>query len=89
MITEWFLSLGYGVTTWFASLFPSFEPGQIINASGDVAGLATMVGSMSVWVNWAAIAFQVAAVGSFYFTFLAVRIFRALLGHLPLVGGNG
>lgn len=89
MIIEFIMQAAYNVATWFIGLFPVWEPNQVANAAGQVQGLAQVVGGMSPWVNWLALAGQVVFVLGLYFAFLSLRILRALIGHVPLVGGNG
>jgi len=89
MIVEWILSIGAGIAEWALTLFPKFEPNQVANAAGQVANIGTVVGGMSPWVNWFALGGQVFIVVGLYLTFLTFRILRALLGHIPGIGGNG
>lgn len=89
MITEWLFGIGSGFVSWVVDLMPQLDADVVGGASNTIAPLGALVGSMGVWVNWAAMAAQVALVGSLWFTFLAVRVVRALIGHIPLVGGNG
>lgn len=89
MIVEWIITLAGGFVNWIVDLLPELSTEAVTTASTTIAPLGTLVGSMGVWVNWVGVAAQVALVGSLYFTFLAARILRALIGHIPLVGGNG
>jgi hypothetical protein len=89
VITEFLLSAGAGFAGWILQLLPSVPDGALIDAEGNVAGLASLVSSMSVWVNWAGLAAQITFVLGLYFTFLAIRIVRAIIGHVPFIGGNG
>lgn len=89
MIIEWVVQAGTTVMNWIIQLFPGVPAQQIIDAQGNFTGLGSIVGSMSVWVNWLALGAQISVVMGLYFTFLALRIVRALIGHLPLIGGNG
>lgn len=89
MITEWLLSIGAGFVNWIMGLFPPLDATAAEAAATTIAPLGTLVGSLGVWVNWAALAFQVTTIMGIYFTMLAIRVLRALVGHIPLIGGNG
>lgn len=89
MIIEWLVQAGSTLITWVIQLFPQIPAQQIIDTQGNFTGLGSIVGSMSVWVNWVALAAQISFVLGLYFTFLTFRIVRALIGHVPMIGGNG
>jgi hypothetical protein len=89
VITEWFLSLAEGVINWFVTIIPPLPAVAVDDASTSLGELGSLVGSMSVWVNWIGVGAQVSVVMTLYFTFLAVKILRALFAHVPFFGGNG
>lgn len=89
MITEWLIEVGAGLAQWFLLLLPSLPFEAVVSGIGVMAELGFTVASLGVWVDWFALSAQVAIVVGLYFTFLAVRIGRAMLGHFPLIGGNG
>jgi hypothetical protein len=91
VITEWFINLGGGVVTWFLSLLPgsSTLPDGVIQAGDGLSSFGALVGSMAVWVNWGALFAAVTFALSWWVAMSVVRIFRAVIGHIPLVGGNG
>ncbi len=89
MIVDWLITVGSGAGQWLLLLIPSLPLDALLSGTALLADLATTVASLGVWVDWFALAAQVTLVMGLYFTFLALRILRALLGHIPLVGGNG
>lgn len=89
MVTELLLAVAQLIATWVQGLFPPLPTDNLLDGLVQLATIGQYVGSLSVWVNWLALAAQVAFVLGTYFTFLGVRIARALIGHVPLFGGNG
>lgn len=89
MITEWLMNVGHTVGLWVVSLFPTL-PAEAVHASVDPLSLiGANIGAMSVWVNWPLLVTQATYVMSLYFVFMLVKITRAILGHVPFIGGNG
>lgn len=89
MIVDWLVEVGSGAAQWLLLLIPSLPLDALTSGATVLADLATTVSSLGVWVDWFALSAQVALVLGLYFTFLALRILRALLGHIPFIGGNG
>lgn len=89
MIPEFLINIGMGLAAFVVALFPPIPFDSLMSASSALNGLGQHVASLSAWVNWLALAGQITIVMGLYFTFLAVRILRALLGHVPFFGGNG
>lgn len=89
MILDWLITIGAGAAQWLLLLLPSLPLDALMNGSAILADLGGTVASLGVWVDWFALAAQVTLVLGLYFTFLGLRILRALLGHIPFVGGNG
>lgn len=83
------ITLGVTISSWFLSLFPAMPSQSVQDAAPGIASIASLVGSMSVWVNWVAVVGQIGVVLGLYFTFLGVKVLRAVFGHIPLFGGNG
>jgi hypothetical protein len=89
VIVEWLLQFGTGLGQWFLLLLPSFPADTLASGALVLADLGRMVASLGVWVDWFALAAQVTFVLGLYFTALSFRTLRAILGHVPIIGGNG
>jgi len=89
VITEWLMTMGGGFGQWLVGIIPAIPSDMIVGYLASAAALGGFTGSLTVWVNWAAIALMVGQVLALYFVTFLVRIIRAILGHVPLVGGNG
>lgn len=87
MITEWILLIGSDFGDWILSILPGIP--VIDGYIGGAAALGGLVGSLSVWVNFPAVALLVGQVLVVYLATFVVRIIRAILGHVPFIGGNG
>lgn len=87
MITEWLVSLGSGFGDWILSILPGIP--LIDGFVGGAAALGGFAGSLGVWVNWVGVGLLVLQVLTLYFVSFGVRIVRAIIGHLPVIGGNG
>lgn len=89
MIVEWLMSIGGGFAEWLASIVPAIPNDFLAGMVGTAAVLGGFAGSLSVWVNWVLVGWLVVQVMTMYFVLFAVRIVRAVVGHIPLIGGNG
>jgi hypothetical protein len=90
MITEYLIGLAVTVGQFFLDLIPDWEVPEFILTFDTQLNSAVALGSgMSVWVPWTlVIACTTIALGSWVIG-LSVKAVRALLGHLPQIGGNG
>lgn len=89
MISAWFISIATNVFVWALSLTGGIKIDSSTLSWSWLGGLASLIASMSVWVPWWLIVTVTAfSLGVWLLTFTA-RIVRALIGHVPLVGGNG
>lgn len=89
MITEWLISLGVDTGGWLLTLLPALPSDFLEGAVGTTVALGGFVGTMGVWVNWVLVSWLVAESFAVYLLMMTVRIIRALIGHVPFVGGNG
>lgn len=87
MITEWLVGMGGEFGAWVLSILPGIP--LIDGWVGGATALGAFAGSLGVWVDWFGISLLVVQVMTLYFLSLAVRILRAVIGHVPMIGGNG
>ncbi len=90
MIIEFLFDLAAGFVEWIAGLMPDFEPP--VWMADPLGPIATALGFMSSFGNWV----DFVAIGSILLTAVTVyviafgsKFIRALLAHLPFVGGKG
>lgn len=91
MIVEWFFSLAGGVWGWVTGFMPAIsdDSGVIVTAQNFMATLGEGAGLMGAWVPWVTLGLCLATVIPVYLGSMAVRLARAIIGHLPIIGGNG
>lgn len=90
MITEWLISLGLGVVTWIATLFPEWEiPEWVTENQQTSVQLLQSYEGLGVWVDWNALGVAIVATTTVYGVGLSVRGIRAALAHIPQFGGGG
>lgn len=90
MIFEFIIGLGVDVGASLVESIPTFGAENVVFTTGDV--LSPFVGgiaSLGAWLPWDALAVTSAIVLPVYLGSLFARFLRAVLGHIPLVGGNG
>lgn len=91
MIVEWFMSLASTVWGWIAGFFPAIsdDQGVIITAQNFFSTIASGAGLLGAWIPWLTVSLCLAVVVPVYLAAMTVRLVRAILGHVPLIGGNG
>lgn len=90
MISEWFLSMASGFVTFIAGLFGEWTPPtQLTDATGALqAVMGTFVG-LGVWVDWGVLGACVTASLAAWAVVVGIKLIRALLAHVPQIGGAG
>lgn len=91
MITEFILGMGVTISSWFATLFPQDwqVPGFISDFDTQVNGVLANVDGMAVWADWGYILAVVTVVVGVWIIGVTVKLARAVVAHLPFVGGAG
>jgi hypothetical protein len=90
LITEYFLGLAVTVGNFFLDLIPDWSiPDFFLTLDTQLNSFAAAGAGMGVWVPWPlVIACTTISLGSWVIG-LSVKAVRALLGHVPQIGGNG
>lgn len=92
MITEWFMGLWQGISSWFLGLVPADAvkvPSAVTSLDTTVNGFLANFGGLGVWVPWplvilcATLAVAVWAVG------WLVKGVAWIWGQIPVIGGSG
>lgn len=91
MISDFFITLAANVSAWLLSFLPggNLVDQGIVTSGQGLANIFALMGSLGTWVNWMVLGTCVSSVMGLYFVSLLVRVFRAVIGHLPMIGGNG
>lgn len=91
MITEWFMGLGGMVLDFLFGVMPPIpnESAFIINPNDLLTPFMAGINGLGVWLPWQVLTFFLPLVLSVYLISLFARALRAVLGHIPLIGGNG
>lgn len=76
---------------WIAGLMPAIsdDNGVLITATNFVGTMGEGAGLLGAWIPWTTLALCLGVVVPVYLGSMAVRLARAILGHAPLIGGNG
>lgn len=90
MIVEWIVSVGSGFASWVASLFPVLELPEwftgVDELVNDVFGYGDGLGA---WIDWPIVVPILVAPLAIWALALGVRAARALIAHIPFLGGKG
>ena len=90
MIADWFIQLASVVLGWALDTFPPFDDsGIVITAENFFLPWLGGIHELGVWMPWNALRICVPIVMTVYLVSLLARFFRVILGHIPLIGGNG
>jgi hypothetical protein len=91
VITDFFQNLALSFLDWLISLMPVFSDasGVVVTASNFLSTLVVAGASLGVWIPWQTVGICAGLVSSAYVTFLTFKAARALLAHVPFVGGAG
>lgn len=90
MITEHFLRLSLWINQLIAGMMPpSDETDTVLGYVDGWQVFLAWVGGAGYWVNFPALMIIAGAVSSLYAVAVTVRLLRAVIGHVPGVGGNG
>ncbi|MGO2655220.1 MAG: hypothetical protein ACTH93_05235 [Pseudoclavibacter sp.] len=89
MITQWFLD---AVGVFVSSVLGVFSwvqlPDVLVHPSGVISDMVSGTASLGVWIPWATLLVTVPIVLMSWLGGLGFRIFRALLSHVPGLGGS-
>jgi len=84
------MSVGSSFGVWIVTLFPELDlPEQLLHVDDAVNDILAMGDGLGAWVDWTYIGLVAAIPASMWALGLLVRAFRAILAHVPFVGGKG
>lgn len=89
MITEWLVAVVQDLLVFVANLLPSWSPGDMAAARSTLVNLVQQFADFGVWVDWTLLGVCMAAVTTAWAVAVGTKLIRALLAHLPGVGGAG
>jgi hypothetical protein len=89
VIFEYFLGLVADIVNWLAANVFTWDGPQPRNVWGDIEGMVNNVASIGVWIDWAAIFTAAALAIGVWLACLGIKALRALIAHIPQVGGAG
>lgn len=90
MIVEWAAQICMDLAVFFAGLFPEWEiPEFMTSGDGWLGVMAESLYGLGVWVDWGALGICLTAVGGVYVVAGLIKLARAVIAHLPMVGGAG
>lgn len=90
MIAEFFASLGMDIAIWVTTLFPEWEiPPWVGDARGQLLAMLQTHNGLGVWVDWGMMGLCITATATTYGVVLTIKLVRAVIAHIPQVGGRG
>lgn len=90
MIVEWLVSVGTGVVAWVVGLIPGWEvPSWLTNADDLLNSIWQLGDGLEPFVDWNLAATVGGACLLLWPICLAIVGVRALISHIPFVGGKG
>lgn len=90
MIAEWFLQLAAGFVGWLADLFGPWEPPDVLtDPDSGVKSLLEGMAGIGAWVDWGVLALCISVSLGVWAAVFGIKLVRAVLAHVPLVGGSG
>lgn len=89
MIIEWLVTIAANVVGWISDNLLTWDGAQPRAIWSEMEGMVAQVGSMGVWIDWASIATAVGLAVTVWLACLAIKAVRALIAHIPQIGGAG
>ena len=89
MITDWLLDVAVNIVTWFLGLIPPLDLDPSLTSGEAFQVLADLVEGFGVWVSWPVLVVCVGAVAGTWVIGVGAKGIRALIAHVPQVGGSG
>lgn len=92
MIVDWFIDIALEWIIGMIGFWPEPEPGfeaAIVSATSGIQPVVSGLYSLGVWIPWGTALMCLGVVSAFYFGAFLLRIFRALISHVPFIGGGG
>ncbi len=90
MIVEWIVSVGAAIASWVATLFPVLDiPPSLTTLDDSMSGIFAMGTGLGAWIDWPTVGTLMAVPLIVWVAGLTIRGIRALLAHLPFIGGRG
>lgn len=90
MIVEWFVMLAGQMWNMVTEGFkPWDEAGVVITADRFLAPMMGGIVATSNWLPWGTLAISLGIVGTLYIVSFTIKLLRAILAHIPFIGGAG
>lgn len=90
MIVDFFNSIGASFSIWIAGLFPAWDPpAWMTETPGKMHAILQDYQGLGVWIDWIALGICVSVVVGTFVVGSAIRLTRAVVAHIPMVGGGG
>lgn len=90
MIVEWFMQMSGGFLDWLATLFPPVElPEWVEHPFDGVDAIVGVVVGAGTWVDFVVLGGVALAVLAVYVVGVGIRLVRAIIAHIPAIGGGG
>jgi hypothetical protein len=90
MIVEWIIYIATGFGEWVAGLFPTLDiPAELVNLDDSVNQLFMYGEGLGAFIPWGVVGTLAAIPLLVWVAGLTIKTIRALVAHIPFVGGRG
>jgi hypothetical protein len=91
VITEFLLSMGLPIFEWVLQFLPRMTEaeGVVLTATNSFLSVIEGAASLGTWIPWSTVAFCLPITITVFLGSFMFKIGRALLSHVPFVGGRG
>jgi hypothetical protein len=90
VIIEWLIDIGVGIAEWASTLFPTLDlPAALVNVDDGFNSVMAMGSGLGAFVDFPLIGLIAGVPITVWLGGLSVRAARALIAHLPFIGGRG
>lgn len=91
MISEFFITLGTTIGSWFLDWFPDLESAErmTVEASNHLGVVMAGAGALGAWLPWDVLVGTFGICIALYVSMFLAKIGMKILSHVPFVGGNG
>lgn len=89
MISDWMIDVALGFALWFLDLLPPIHLDPQFLDGSYLQLVLDWFDGLGVWVVWPVVVLCVSTVAGTWLLGFGVKALRALIAHIPFVGGKG
>lgn len=90
MFIEWLAQVGAAIGEWFAGLIPPLDiPDELVHLDEAINSIFEYGNGLGAWIDLQLCAAILAIPLVVWVVGLSVRAIRAIIAHIPFIGGGG